>query len=179
MDWNVIVTVRPGPQHERDLLGALNRFGRFRPTQFHDVCLGHVSEIDAFLEAVHGAIGQCKGWVSNLGRVIPADVVLPFTSETLVDRLVQAVVPLMARLTGGSFAVRVERRGLAGEVGTQQIEAAVGEQVAMLASAKGTAIRTDLEDPDFVLAVEIVGHECGLALLPRELRERHPFVRTR
>jgi hypothetical protein len=30
-----------------------------------------------------------------------------------------------------------------------------------------------------VLVAETVGEECGVALLPRALRERYPFVATR
>jgi len=179
MDWNVIVTVRLGPLHERELLGALARFGRFRPTHFHDVCLGQVSEIGAFLEALRAALEARAPWVGRIARVIPADAIFSFTPEAFLDRLKQAIDPLVARMTKGSFAVRLERRGLVGQVKTQEIEAAVGKHVSALAAAKGTPLWTDLHDPDFVIAVETLGQECGISLLPRELRQRYPFLQTR
>ena len=179
MDWNTIVTVRPGPQHEHELLGALARFGRFRPTHFPDVCVGQVSEIGAFLEALRTGLEAHARWTAHIGRVIPADAVFPFTSETLTDRLKQAVAPLVARMTEGSFCVRLERRGLAGKVRTQEIEAVVGDHVNRLAGSQGTRLRIKLDDPDFVIAAETLGQECGISLLPRASRQRYPFLRTR
>jgi len=38
---------------------------------------------------------------------------------------------------------------------------------------------TEFADPDFVIAAETLGEECGIALLPRALRERYPFVQLR
>jgi hypothetical protein len=40
-------------------------------------------------------------------------------------------------------------------------------------------MRTAFDHPDFIVAAETVGHDCGVALLPRDLRTRYPFVGTR
>jgi hypothetical protein len=39
--------------------------------------------------------------------------------------------------------------------------------------------RTRFADPDYVLAAETAGAECGVTLLSRVLRERYPFVAAR
>lgn len=179
MDWNVIVTVRPGPQHEQEALSALARFGRFRPTHFRDVCLGQVRDTAAFLEALRSALEEQPHWTDCIARVIPAEQTVSFTPETLLERLKEAIAPLATRVSKGSFCVRLERRGLAGRVRTQEIEAALGDHVSELAAAQGTELQVDLKDPDFVIAAEIVGQECGVSLLSRALRERYPFVQTR
>lgn len=179
MDWNVIVTVQPGPHFQRELLGALARFGRFRATPFRDVCVGRVDEIGVFLGALRSARESGAPWVQRVGRVIPADSVFWFTPETLAERLNEAVAPMVARMEAGSFCVRVERRGYAGELKTQDVERAVGEQVHALAAAQGKPMRTDFDDPDYVVAAETLGNDCGVALLPRALREKYPFVRAR
>jgi len=178
VNWNVIVTVQPGPHFEREVLGALAQFGRFRATPFRDVCVGRVDDRHAFLEALREARAARAPWAQHLGRVIPVDASFWFTPETFAERLKQTVAPWVARIGSGSFCVRIERRGFAGEVKTQDIERAVGEHVHALASAKGSSPRTAFDDPDFVIAAETLGNECGVALLPRALRETYPFVRA-
>ena len=37
----------------------------------------------------------------------------------------------------------------------------------------------DFKVADYIVAAETVGHECGVALLTRDLRQRYPFVLTR
>jgi tRNA(Ser,Leu) C12 N-acetylase TAN1 len=179
MDWNVIVTVQPGPHFQRELLGALARFGRFRATPFRDVCVGRVDDCGTFLEALRNARAAGAPWTQRLGRVIPAEAVFWFTPETLAVQLKDAVAPLVARIGAGSFCVRIERRGFAGEMKTQDIERAVGEHVHALAAAQGKTLRTEFDDPDVVIAAETLANECGVALLPRALRETYPFVRAR
>lgn len=178
MDWNVILTVQPGPHTQRELLGALARFGRFRATPFRDVCVGRVDDRRTFLEALREARATGAPWAQHLGRVIPIDSLFWFTAETFTERLKETVAPFVARIGSGSFCVRIERRGFAGEVKTQDIERAIGEHVHALASAQGMSPRTAFDDPDFVIAAEMLGNECGVALLPRALRETYPFVRV-
>lgn len=179
MDWNVLVTVRPGFAHEHSLLGALARFGVFRATPFRDVCAGRVEDVPAFLEAVREAGEAGKPWVGYLARAIPAETVLSFTVETLVERLKEAVAPLVGRMADGTFCVRLERRGLAGQVASTDVERAIADHVYGLAQARGIRLRTDLADPDFTIAIETLGEDCGVALVPRAMRERYPFVQTR
>jgi tRNA(Ser,Leu) C12 N-acetylase TAN1 len=179
VDWNAIVTVKAGPGFERELLGALARFGRFRSTAFYGVCMGRVDDVEAFLEAIRAAREAGKPWADRLARVVPVERVFFFTPETLADQLREAVAPLVARMSGGSFCVRLERRGLAGRLPSAAIERAVGKHVHELAAAQGKTLRTDFADPDFLIAAETLGDECGIALLPRAMRERYTFVQLR
>jgi hypothetical protein len=178
-DWNVIVTVVPGPHHAHDLLGALSGRGRFAFSDFKDVLLGQVGDVPAFLAGLLEAGAAGARWVANLARVIPVEQRFHFAPESLEPQLKQAAAALLERVpAGGSFHVRLERRGLAGQVATQEIERAVAEHLFELAAARGIALRTDFQDPDFVVAAETVGEECGVALVTRELRSRYPFVRV-
>jgi tRNA(Ser,Leu) C12 N-acetylase TAN1 len=179
VEWNVIVTVKPGVAREHELLGALARFGPFRPTAFHGVCVGRVDDVATLLEGIREAGAAGKVWFEHVARVVPAEMVLSFTPETLADRLKQAVAPLVARMTDGSFYVRLERRGFARELASTEIERAVADHAYTLAAAQGKQLSTTFADPDFIIAAETLGRECGLALLPRALRQRYPFVRAR
>lgn len=179
MDWNVIVTVHPGHGHEHRLLDALRQFGRFRGTAFRDVCMGRVDDVGALLEALRVARDQSRPWLAGLGRVIPVEAVFAFSPETLAERLKEAVAPLVERMTSGSCYVRLERRGFEGKIQSPEIERQVADHLFAVASGQGKTLRADFRDPDYIVAAEMLGEECGVGLLPRDMRARFPFVQTR
>ena len=84
-DWNVLVTVRPGPQRTRALLNALQPYGEFHRTHFQDVCIGRVADVTTFLECVRTASDTAANCVRHLGRVIPVERSFLFTPATLVE----------------------------------------------------------------------------------------------
>lgn len=59
------------------------------------------------------------------------------------------------------------------------VEQAVADHVHALAAQRGVRLRTELEDPDFVIAAETLGTQCGVALLTRAMRQRFPFAQAR
>ncbi|WP_218141496.1 THUMP domain-containing protein [Nitrosovibrio tenuis] len=174
--WNVIVTVAPGPGRESRLLRQLRRLGYFKPTEFKNVCSGHVEDTAQFLEGLRAARENQEPWLSDLGRVIPVEQTFSFTPETLTGQLKQAMIPLVARMTEGTFHVRLERRGLPGQVMSQEVERQVGEHLQALAEAAGKRLQVSFAHADYVVAVETIGTRCGIALLDRTFRERFPFV---
>jgi tRNA(Ser,Leu) C12 N-acetylase TAN1 len=105
--------------------------------------------------------------------------VVSFTRETLADLLKEAVAPLVARMTDGSFYVRLERRGFAGKLSSTSIERTVADHAHAVAAARGVRLRTAFADPDFIIAAEMLADECSVSLLPRALRQRYPFVQAR
>jgi len=175
-NWNVVVTVVPGPGRQARLLGQLRRLGDFERTEFKNVCLGHVEDAAQFLEALRFARENGKPWIADLARVIPVEQTFSFTPETLTGQLKQAVVPFVARMTEGSFYVRLERRGLLGQVMSQEVEREVGEHLQALAEAAGKRLQVSFANADYVVAVETIGAQGGITLLDRTFRERFPFV---
>lgn len=175
-DWNLIVTITPGPQHVHHVLKHLRSFGHFALSSFMDVCIGHVEDVPEFLDRIQAARAREEEWAGVIGRVIPVQCTFTFTPESLEDRIKEAVAPLVAGMRSGSFHVRLERRGMAGKIPTQQIERAVADHVFALAQAQGTRLETDFEHPDYVVVAETVGERAGVALLTRELSSRYPFV---
>ena len=178
-EWNLILTVTPGPHHVRDVRSALGHLGRFWRTAFRDVLIGWTDDADALLQAIADARDQDKRWSHSLGRVIPARTVFYFTPDNLVERLGEAIAPLVDDMRSGRFYFRLERRGLAGEIPSQDVEQAVAEHLVALARAKGIELTTDFADPDYIVAAETLGTECGVCLLTRELMARFPFVRPK
>jgi len=179
VDWNVVVTVMPGPHHERDLLGALSRFGRFRRTPFKGVCAGRAEDTLAFLDAIKAARDAAEPWAATIGRVIPVERTFPFMPESLLDQLKAAMEPFVEQLASGTFCVRLERSGMVGLLDSPRIEREVADHIAALAEKRGVQLTTALDNPDFLIAAETVGGECGVMLLTRALRSRYPFLQLR
>jgi len=179
VQWNVIVTTLPGRPRFLAALEGLRRLGEFRPTAFRDVCLGRVEDARLFLEALLAARAGGERWALAIARAIPVEQTFSFTPETLVAQLESALAPLAARMEAGSFHLRLERRGLSGTLASDAIEREVADHLFTRAEERGVSLRTSFHDPDYVLVAETLGTECGVALLPRALRERFPFVAAR
>jgi tRNA(Ser,Leu) C12 N-acetylase TAN1 len=176
-DWNVIVTVAPGSGRKSRLLRHLRRLGYFESTEFKNVCLGHVEDAALLVETLRVSRENNEPWLADLARAIAVEQTFSFTPESLTEQMKQAVTPFVARMTSGTFYVRLERRGLAGQVMSQEVERQVGEHLLALAETAGKQLRVSFANTDYLVAAETVGTQCGIALLDRALRERCPFVR--
>jgi tRNA(Ser,Leu) C12 N-acetylase TAN1 len=178
-DWNVIVTVVPGPRHVSEVLGALARFGRFSPTSFNDVCVGRVSDVPATLEAIGHARALQKDWGLAVGHVVFVETTFAFEPDRLVDEVKRRAQPLCERVPEGSVCVRVKRRGLAGRVHSQQVEQAIAEHIITMAESAGKRLSVSLSDPDYVIVIETLDAVAGIGLITRAQRERYPFMAVR
>lgn len=178
MNWNIIVTSLPGSGSEYRLLHELRAMGKFHTTEFRDVCMGYVEDVTNFLEAIRLAEAEGSAWVKDLGRVIPVEKTFHFTPESLVEQLKEAVTPYVGRISGGTFYVRLERRGLIGQVISPEVERSVAEHLFALAEKEGHEVIASFKDADYIVAAETLGHECGVTLLTRDLRQRYHFVKT-
>ena len=161
------------------LLVALRRLGRFRPGGYRNVVVGSVDDRAAFLDRVADGLARDALLPTALARLLPIEHTLRFTVETALDALAAAAEPLVDGLVGDAFFVRVERRGHKGRLHTPTLERDLADRVWRMIEARGRTPRVDFGDPDGVLVVETLGDQAGLALLPRALRERYPFVRVR
>lgn len=179
MKWNIVVTAQPGRERQRELLQALDDFGEFCATEFRDVCVGRVGDVDAFLERVQSAEDEGEAWIKDLGRIIPVEEVFEFTPTDLEQKLKQAVSRFARRMYAGSFHVRLERRGMAGTIATQDLERAVADHLFQALHGEGKAMRVDFNDPDYVVVAETVGNQCGVALISRATRSHWRWVHPR
>jgi tRNA(Ser,Leu) C12 N-acetylase TAN1 len=176
-DWNVLATSLEG---RRDaLLLSLRRLGRFRPGGYRNVVIGLVEEPAAFLVRVREALAADGLLPTALARVVPIEATTQIEADTAVDTLAAAAEPFLDRLAGGSFFVRLERRGLKGRLHSPSVERAVGDRVWLALEARGYTPRVDFADPDAVLVIETIGDRAGLAVVSRALRQEHPFVKLR
>jgi tRNA(Ser,Leu) C12 N-acetylase TAN1 len=177
--WNVLVTVQPAPRTVHQLLDALHVFGEFRMTPFHYVCRGWVKHIPTFLDAVLEAQQAGRHWTRHIARVVPIVCSFEFAPDSLQGKLEAAAAELASSIAGGTCFVRVERRGLPEEVHSADLERAVADRLFSAVEAHGGVLHTSFSDPDYIVAIETLDTECGIALITREIRRRYPFVRVR
>ena len=69
-DWNVLVTVAPGPGRKSRLLRRLRASAGFEPTEFKNVCLGNVEDRTQFLETLRVGRENSEPWLADLARAI-------------------------------------------------------------------------------------------------------------
>ena len=175
--WNVLATSLEG---RRDaLLIALRRLERFRPGGYRNVVVGMVDDPAGFLSRVRDALTADPLLPTALAKVVPLETTVRFDPAAAVDALAAAAEPLLDRLSGGSFFVRLERRGLKGRLHSPTVERELGDRIWRRLEARGETPRVEFRDPDAVLVVETLGDEAGLAVLSRALRRDYPFVRLR
>lgn len=175
LDWNLLVTSME--HHYRAVRRALRPLVRLRSSPFHNVFLGRAEDPAAVLDAVDALAASRRGFAAALGRILPIARTFVVDVARFAAQVEEALEPLLDEVAGRSFHVRVERRGHKGRIDSHVTEQAVGRWILDTLEAREAPGRVDFDDPDVVVAVEIVGDVAGITILPRALREAHRFVR--
>ncbi len=174
--WNVLATAK---NHEQGHLARLlKRFGDFGWAPYLGVLIGRVEDHEAFFEQLRRGEESAPGFLRPLARLVPLDRTFLFTTDTLIPLLKEELVGHIDHIGSGSFHVRLERRGHKGVIHSQQIEQELARIVADVQAQRGYIHRVDFKDPDVIIAIEIVGNECGVGFITKSMRERYPFVKV-
>ena len=176
--FNVVVTLASKGRF-RHLLRELAPHGEFRKTEFLGVIIGRVEDPTTFLESIREKRQKQLIGFQDLGRVVPLERVFVFHLEEFPAKAKAALRPYVEDLEGKRFYVRLERRGLKGQIVSPEVERELDafiEQTLVVAGRKPAQI--DFEHPDAVVVVETVGDRCGVGLLTREMMDRYDFVRV-
>jgi tRNA(Ser,Leu) C12 N-acetylase TAN1 len=174
--WNVLATAK---NHEQGQLARrFKRFGDFSWSPYHGVLIGRVEDHQAFFEQLRRRGETESAYLFPLARLIPLDRTFAFTLDTLIPQLLGEAQGYADRIGNGSFHVRVERRGHKDEVHGRAIEEALAGAIIESLAQRGCTPHVDFHDPDFIIAVEIVGDECGVGVISKPLRERYPFIKV-
>jgi tRNA(Ser,Leu) C12 N-acetylase TAN1 len=176
LSWNVVVTAKDHEQ--RHLATCVKRLGDFWWTPFLGLLVGRVEDHEAFCEQLLRCEEERPGFLRPLARLIPIDRMFAFQVEHLPAQLEQAVLTYADRIDSGSFYVRIERRGHVGDIHSQLLEQELGRTLLARLREQGAAPLIDFKDPDGIVAVELIGDECGVGLITRTMRERFPFVKV-
>jgi tRNA(Ser,Leu) C12 N-acetylase TAN1 len=176
--FNVVVTLASKGRF-RHLLRELAPHGEFRKTEFLGVIIGRVEDPTTFLESIREKRQKQLIGFRDLGRVVPLERVFVFHLEEFPAKAKAALRPYVEDLEGKRFYVRLERRGLKGQIVSPEVERELDafiEQTLVVAGRKPAQI--DFEHPDAVVVVETIGDRCGVGLLTREMMDRYDFVRV-
>lgn len=174
-EWNFVVTAREGGQ--RHLRRALRSVIRLRTSGFRNVFLAQVDDVEKALGEVADLLARRPAVNAWLGKILPVERVFPTNPERFPAQLAEQAAPLLDRLQGRSFHVRVERRGHKGVINTHACEQALGDFLYTALEQRDQHPAVVFQDPDVVVAVEVIGWESGMAVITRDLRERFPFVK--
>ena len=160
------------------LLAGLRRHGAFRGGGYRNVAIGRVADPAVFFDKLRDDLAGDAMLAGAVGRVLPIDHVLRLDDDDPQASLETAVAALAPRVAG-SFFVRLERRGLHGTLHSSAVERDLGTTLWRAIESTGRTPRVTFTDPDFVVAIETLGPQAGIALIDRELRQTYPFVRIR
>jgi len=176
--FNVVVTMASNGRF-RHLLQELAPHGEFRKTEFLGVIIGRVENPMTFLESIREKRQKQLIAFQDMGRVVPLERVFVFHLEEFLEKTRGAVLPFVDELAGKRYYVRLERRGLKGQIVSPEVERELDAFIEQtLATAGREPARVDFEHPDAVVVVETIGDRCGVGLLTREMLDRYDFVRV-
>ena len=175
LDWNLVVTARSGRRH--DLVHALRPIVKLRRAGFPDVSIGRAADVEACLTAI-GARADRMLATEVLARVVPVTRTFLVDPAALETQLLAEMAGAADALVGRSFHVRVERRGQKAVARSDLLERRLGTALVDALRARGADPRVTFDDPDAIVAVELIGAMCGVGVVDRDLRRRFPFVRV-
>ncbi|BAZ94790.1 uncharacterized protein FOKN1_2416 [Thiohalobacter thiocyanaticus] len=174
-DWNVVITVQDGTYTL--VRQALSRFGTVYKTDYYNVLLMQVPDIQGFIRSLADHLESHPGLRSALARVMPVTVRFTFQAvEGFEEGCRRAIVPWLGELGGRRFHVRMHRRGFKGRLSSQEQEQQLDHYILMNTSSEAQT-QIDFEDPDYILAVETLGQQAGLSLWSRTDRQRYPLLK--
>jgi tRNA(Ser,Leu) C12 N-acetylase TAN1 len=178
MDWNVITTV----YDQRGLRRArrfLSRYGEVARTDFHNVLVLQVPDIEAFLTAMAVALEDNASIFNGISRIMPAHATFLFATVAEFESKACSIARQWTnRLAGKSFHVRLHRR--AGETSAKlrhhTAEVLLDNAILQQLSETGRPGRIRFEDPDYVVDIETVGSRAGMSIWSRDDLRRFPFL---
>jgi len=175
-DWNVIISVKE--RGFTEAMNALRRFGRVDRTDFYNVLVMRVDDINAFLEKLRERVSVKPDYLHFVSRLVPVTVTFFFTSpDEFEDRAGEAVMLWVPLLAGKKFHVRMHRRGFKGTLSSLDEERFLDTFILKELGREGQTARVSFEDPDYVIAVETLNDRAGLSLWSREEIKKYPFIR--
>lgn len=175
-DWNVVVTVFDEDGY-RLAKRLLPRYGEIGVTDYFNVLVMKVPDIDAFTQAISDLFEETPGYLNAISRIMPAHAAFNYQSpEEFLEKGEEAVLGWAERLADKSFYIRLHRRGFKGRIVSPEAEHALDDALLDRLKARGHPGRMDFESPDFVIDIETVGMRAGLSIWTRDELSRYPFL---
>jgi tRNA(Ser,Leu) C12 N-acetylase TAN1 len=173
--WNVVITVHEGCYSlVRQFLKPL---GAVRKTDFFNVLVMTVDDIQQALDTLKAMIGEKPGVRGAIARFVPAAQTFFFTSAEEFEEKAQEVALSWTReLEGKKFHVRMKRRGFKKRISSLEEETFLDKVLIEALEKRGAPGSISFTDPDAVIAIETVGQRAGMTLFTKEELARYPFL---
>jgi tRNA(Ser,Leu) C12 N-acetylase TAN1 len=176
-DPNVVVTTQP--DEYRRACQLLERFGTVEPTDFFNVLLLTVADIDRFIVDFCERAASDPRLLQAVSRVMPLQSVFSYDGvEDFEGKARQTALAYADRLEGKAFHVRMHRRGLRHEISSQAEEKTLDALLMGELERRGTPGRITFDDPDAIVVIETVGNCAGMSLWSRDELRRLTFLKT-
>lgn len=155
----------------------LRRFGPVKTTDYFNVLVMKVADIDAFTRAIAVLFEETPGHLNAISRVVPAHAAFDYQSPAeFLEKGEETILGWSDRLADGSFYVRLHRRGFKGRIVSPEAERALDEALLDRLKERGHPGRIDFESPDFVIDIEMVGNRAGFSIWTSEELVRFSFL---
>lgn len=176
-DWNVLVSAQ---EHRfEQALRALDAFGLASSTDFYDVIALRVDDIPEFLRRVRKAYETEPQFSALFGRFAPATRRFNFQNPGEFEtKAVETSREWLDALHGKRFHVRMHRRGFKGRLDSQKEEQFLDRFLRQSLEQVDVLADISFDDPDFIIDVETLGQEAGMALWSREQLREYPFLKV-
>ncbi len=158
---------------------ALNDLGEFKATDFRNIIRGKVEDLESFLTKVEERI--LPPTFLPIRRVIPIEEWFYFSPNRFLEIAKAKIGRYLDRIgEEESFCVRLERRGMKGQLSSKDLEVEIGGYaVDMLRRKHNREPKVDLEDPDQIVVIETIGSLAGVSLISKKLRRSSHLVRVK
>lgn len=175
-EWNAVATVHEGSYRAaRNFLAA---FGDVVPSEFRNVLLVRVDDVEGFTGSLGARVAAEPGVMNLISRVVPSTRTFNFQTPAEFDeRAGELAVQLAPGLAGKRFYVRMHRRGFKHRLSSHEAEQRLSKVILESLAAAGTPAAITFKDPDAVVAIETVGQRAGVSLWTRDQLRRYPFLR--
>jgi tRNA(Ser,Leu) C12 N-acetylase TAN1 len=175
-DWNVVVTVFDEDGY-RLAKRLLPRYGEIDATDYFNVLVMKVPDIDAFTQAISDLFEETPGYLNAISRIVPAHAAFNYQSpEEFLENGEEVVLGWSDQLPDKSFYIRLHRLGFKSRIVSPEAERVLDDALLNRLMERGHPGRIDFETPDMVIDIETVGARAGFSLWTREQLSRFPFL---
>lgn len=175
--WNVVATTQSGEFSRAKQL--LERFGAVKITDFFNVLALKVDDLNEFLRAYSERARKDPRLAECVCRIRPMMRIFKFAdADEFRVNVRQEVEEFIGELEGKSFHVRINRRGMKGEISGQAEEQNLDGHILSALEGRGAPGRIDFDDPDAIVDIETLGDVAGVALWTRHDLKNYPFLRV-
>lgn len=177
MEWNAVAI--PAERCFGEARRFLQAFGQVQRSSYLNVLAVKTADpARTFLEALAAELEREPERRDLLARIAPCEETFDFQTPAEFDLRAREVgLKHVDRLVGRSFHVRIHRRGFKKDFERLARERELGMALLTATSAGDAKNRISYDDPDAVVAIEMIDGRAGLSIWTRDDLAKFPLLR--